>query len=158
MILLLVGHISSGKSTYCKLKAKEGCVIINDDAIVNAIHGQNYTLYNKSLKPLYKSIENHIFCMSVAMGKSVVIDRGLDISKSSRKRWIALARSLDVNISAVVFDNFSPEVHARRRFEADNRGHDYNFWLNVAKTHADVYDPVTCEEGFDQILLEHWKE
>ena len=31
MIDLLTGPIASGKSTYCIEKAKEGCVIINDD-------------------------------------------------------------------------------------------------------------------------------
>ena len=57
MIKVLVGHISSGKTTYSSQCAREGWVIINDDAIVNAVHGGDYTLYDKQWKPLYKGCE-----------------------------------------------------------------------------------------------------
>lgn len=73
MIEVLCGMIASGKSTYCVKKAKEGYVIVNDDSIVNAVHGGVYALYDKSFKPLYKSIEDHILHTAVAMGKHVII-------------------------------------------------------------------------------------
>ena len=150
-ICLCVGMIASGKSTYCKQKGKEGWVVINDDAIVNMLHGGTYTLYNKTWKPLYKAIEDNILHIAIAMNKSVIIDRGVDISIKSRTRWIAIAHSLETPIKAIVFERFTPEIHARRRFESDDRGHDYEYWLNTAKAHSLRYENPTIEEGFCEI-------
>ena len=64
-----------------KNAAKQGFIIINDDAIVNMLHADNYILYDKKLKLLYKTIENQIISVALAMGHSVLIDRGLNVSK-----------------------------------------------------------------------------
>lgn len=150
-IYVLVGMIASGKSTYCKNAAKHGQVIMNDDAIVNMLHADDYTLYDKKLKILYKSIENNIISLGLCMGKTVVIDRGLNVSKSARQRWIATAKSFDVPCEAVVFAKDSNEVHARRRFDKDARGHSYDYWLKVATEHGNQYQIPTAIEGFDNI-------
>ena len=156
MIEVLVGNLSSGKSTWCKQRAKNGWIIINDDNVVNLVHSSDYTLYKESLKPLYKSIEDHILHTAVAMNKNVVIDRGLDICATSRQRWIILAKSLDVPIRAVEFEVFTPEIHAKRRTEADSRGHNLDYWLMVAKKHFSVYSSPTLEEGFVDIEFKKW--
>ena len=57
MIKLLVGCIASGKSTYCRNAAKAGTIIINDDDIVNMLHGGQYGLYDKKLK-IIRSLDN----------------------------------------------------------------------------------------------------
>lgn len=155
---VLIGMIASGKSTWAKARAKEGWIIINDDSIVCGVHANQYTLYQKSLKPLYKSIEDHILHTSIAMGKNVVIDRGVDISASSRKRWIVIAKSLDVTVRGVWFDVFGPEVHAKRRALSDSRGHSYDYWLKVANAHAARYDQPSLEEGFDQVVTKKWED
>jgi hypothetical protein len=133
--------------------AEKDCIIINDDAIVNAVHGGDYTLYKKELKPLYKSIENHILATAIAMNKNVVIDRGLNNTRQSRARWISIAHSLDTKITAVEFPFLTPERHAQLRYNSDGRGYSYEFWLNAAKRHFSEYQHATYEEGFDKI----WK-
>lgn len=158
MIEVLVGMIASGKSSWAKDRAREGCIIINDDAIVNSVHADIYTLYSKPLKPLYKSIEDHIFHTAVAMGLSVVVDKGLSLSAASRQRWIALGRSLDVPVHAVLFEVFEPEIHAKRRFEADTRGHTLDYWMAVAQGHRDKYEMPTITEGFDTVVTRPWTE
>lgn len=150
-IYVLVGMIASGKSTYCKNAAKHGQVIMNDDAIVNMLHADDYTLYDKKLKILYKSIENNIISLGLCMGKTVVIDRGLNVSSSARQRWIAIARSFDVPCEAIVFPKDKNEIHAKRRFESASRGHSYDYWLDVANEHASQYQTPTGVEGFDDI-------
>jgi predicted kinase len=150
-IYVLVGMVASGKSTYCSNAAKHGQIILNDDAIVEMLHADDYTLYDKKLKILYKSIENNIISLGLCMGRTVVIDRGLNVSKQARQRWIALARSFDVPCEAVVFPLDAPEVHAKRRFESSNRGHSFDYWLNVARTHRSAYATPTAAEGFDNV-------
>lgn len=156
MINLLVGTIASGKSTYSSQMAKAGWIIINDDAIVMALHGGNYT-YKENLKVLYKSIETHIFHLAVAMGKDVIIDKGLNLTKNSRARWISLAKSLDIPIKAIIFPFTCPEDHAQRRTKIDSRGLSYEKWLKIAQIHFAQYEPPTIDEGFEIIEKHEWK-
>jgi predicted kinase len=148
---VLVGPIASGKSTYARAAAKSGVICMNDDAIVNMLHADDYTLYDKSLKVLYKSVENHIIGTALAMQRVVMVDRGLNVSVRGRKRWIALANSFDVPCEAIVFKNEGPEVHAQRRAHMDSRGHTFEYWLRVANRHQSEYVEPTLEEGFSAI-------
>lgn len=157
VIEILVGMVASGKSTYAKRRAAEGFIVINDDAIVNAVHADQYTLYDESLKPLYKGTEVFIMNTAVAMGKNVLVDKGLNLSRRSRERWIALGRSLDVAVECMLFEVFAPEVHAERRAAADLRGHDHAYWLKVAKHHFSVYEEPSLVEGFSSVREMSWK-
>jgi shikimate kinase len=157
-VQVLIGMIASGKTTYSKLAARNGYICMNDDAIVEMLHGTDYTLYRKELKPLYKLIENTIINTALAMERSVVIDRGLNISKDSRRRWIALADSLDVYKEAVVFPRRSPDIHATRRTNSDSREYGYEYWLKVASTHNNQWQDPTISEGFDSIRYVTWSE
>lgn len=149
---ILVGPIASGKSTYCKKLAKEGAIILNDDSIVTAVHGGDYTLYNKDLKPLYKTIENTIICTCLAMKKKIIIDRP-NYSLVTRRRYISLAKSFDEKVTLVLFKKELPEIHAKRRYESDARGHDFSHWLEVAKYHDSLYEEPNKElEFFDEIV------
>ena len=143
---ILVGMIASGKTTYSKLAAMQGIICVNDDDIVNLVHGGNYTIYDKNLKLLYKSIENHIISQALGMGRTVLIDRGLNISRQGRERYIALAKSFDVPIEAIVMTKESPEIHAQRRFDSNSRGYAYKYWLDVAKIHDGIYERPTIKD------------
>ena len=153
---ILVGPIASGKSTYAKLMAIEGYITVNDDAIITALHGSDYRLYSKDLKPLYKNLETTIVCYSAALFKNVIVDRGVNISAKGRRRFIGMAHSLDMTCEAIVFDRHKPEIHAQRRFQYDNRGHSYEYWLEVAQEHDSKYEEATLDEGFDSIIPAKW--
>lgn len=152
-IQVLVGMIASGKSTYAKNAARAGVLCVNDDAIVNMLHADDYTLYEKKFKPLYKTLENQVIGTVLLMGRNVLVDRGLNNSVNGRQRWLALAKSFDVPCEAIVFSNDSPEVHAKRRFESDARGHDYAYWLRVANLHNSEWSVPTVAEGFDKVHI-----
>lgn len=157
MIEVLVGTIGSGKSTYAKQRAKDGCIIVNDDSIVNAVHADQYGLYQEDLKPIYKGAELFILNTALAMGKDVVIDKGLSLSVNSRQRWISIGRSLDIPVQCVLFEFFTPEVHAERRAGSDDRGLGKEYWLKVAKCHFANYQEPTVAEGFLTVVLREWK-
>lgn len=151
---LLIGPISSGKSTFCKSAAEKGAIIVNDDAIVTAIHGGNYKLYDKTLKPLYKIIENTVIQTGLIMGRTVIVDRP-NYSKSMRSRYISIAKSLDVPVDAIIMEHFTSEIHAKRRMESDSRGYDYEYWLKVANHHKSLAEEPDLSEGFDKII--NWR-
>ena len=150
MIEILVGTIASGKSTWSTQMAQEDWLIINDDAIVLMLHAGKYA-YKNHLKSLYKSIETHIFHMGVALGQNIIIDKGLNLTKDSRRRWIGLAKSLDQDIRARVFPFATPQIHAERRVAADSRGLSYEKWLEIIQSHFKRFEWPSIEEGFCSI-------
>lgn len=152
----LVGMISSGKSTYASNAAKEGFVVVNDDSLVTAVHGGDYGLYDKTLKPIYKSVGISILTHALSLGRSVVIDTG-SRNRTTRARWVSLAKALDVPIFAICFDVQSPVVHAKRRWEVDARGYTYEKWLEVAIRHSEEFEMVNDDEGFNTIVLAEWE-
>ncbi len=149
---ILVGTIASGKSTYCKKRAKEGAIIVNDDAIVCSLHAGIYTLYDKSIKALYKSLESHIVNTAILIGRDVIVDRGVNLTPRSRRRFIGIATSLDVDCIAIVFPFCSPAIHAADRFKDDSRGLSYRAWEKVVEAHIEKYKRPTMDEGFTEIF------
>lgn len=157
-IQILVGMIASGKSTYAKNAAKHGYLVMCDDAVVTMLYGGDYTLYKKDDKIIHKSIENCIVSCCLLANKKIIIDRGLNISKKSRKRWIVLANSFDVSVDVVVFNNEGPEIHAERRFKSDHRGYNLNYWFEVANKHYNSWDDPSKDEGIGMINKISWDE
>lgn len=156
-VQVIVGTVGSGKSHYSRNCARAGAVVVSDDAIVLAVHGGDYSLYDKGLKNLYKSTENHLLTTALALNRPVVVDRGLNLTRQSRSRWVALARSLDCPVMAVEFPMESPHHHAQRRVNSDDRGASYEEWLRIATHHQSVYQPVYPEEGFARVVPATWE-
>ena len=150
MIELLVGPICSGKSTYAILRASQGAIIINDDSIVTALHG-DYELYSKGLKPIYKTLENTILQMAITMGRDVVVDRP-NMSRDNRKRFIGISLAMDEQVVAVMFPNHGPEKHARMRFECNPRGKSLEHWIKAAQRHQGIYQKPELSEGLADIV------
>lgn len=152
MLELLVGNIASGKSTYSKEAAGRGCVIVNNDAIVTAIHGGNYQLYNHTYKPIYKAVENTIITVALSLGRDVVVDN-TNNTRKTRRRYIGLAHSLDAEVRVREFLWMAPLIHARRRSISDGRGYSTEYWLKVADRKSGDYEKPDIElEGFDELI------
>lgn len=152
MVEVLVGIIASGKSTYSSERARSGAIIVNDDAIVEAVHGGDYTLYDKKLKPLYKNIENNILSSAILLGRDCIIDRGTNVSRKSRLRWIGVAQSMETPIRAVVFYDDGAAVNADRRMQHNSRGLSLDFWYGAARHQLSSWQQPTLEEGFVDII------
>lgn len=150
-IELLVGMIASGKSTYCSARAVEGAIIVSDDAIVQAIHGGNYDLYDSELKSLYHSIEDYIVVYAINNGLDIIVDR-TNLTRNSRRRFIEQAEAYSAQIIAVKFRVEMPQIHATRRADSDSRGYDYQRWLDIATEHYNKYEVPTLHEGFNDII------
>lgn len=149
-IELLVGMIASGKSTYTARRAREGALVVNDDSVTMMIHSGQYQLYDAKLKALYKGIEHHVIAFAVSKNLDVVIDR-TNLSRDSRSRYVAIARSFDVPIICTMFPMSTPEAHGSRRARSDGRGYDEAYWIRVAREHAKSYVAPNSDEGFEYI-------
>lgn len=150
-IYLLYGTIASGKSTYAKNAANAGFITINDDNIVTLLHGGDYSLYDKQLKTLYKSIENHILYTSIMANKSVVIDKGTLISRHARSRFISIANSLDILCDVITFPQYDAKTHALRRYNSDSRGCTLEQWEKTAQFHIKNAEYPCLSEGINQV-------
>lgn len=150
-MILLVGQIASGKTTLAREYAKMGAAIVSEDAIVEAVHAGDYSAYRERHKPIYKAVENTIVLTALALGRLVVIDR-TNLSKASRARFIALARSLDCDVDAIVFPLGAAALHAQRRADSDSRGLTFTTWLRVAERKEKEIEWPTAEEGLVHII------
>lgn len=150
MVIILVAPTGAGKSTKAKEFAKNGVITVNDDAIVKLVHGGEYRLYEKKLKPLYKLVENQILTTALIMGRDVVIDRP-NFSRNTRSRYISLAKSFDIPVKCILFPWTTPEETALMRYNKDNRGYSLEYWLDVAKVHYANYEEPSLNEGFVEI-------
>jgi predicted kinase len=145
IIEILMGMIASGKSSYCKQKAKEGFLVMNNDSIITMLHGGDYTLYNEECKPIYKELELEGIETPLYYGKSVIVDR-TNLQAKTRLKYLDIAKVLAVPVNLIVFKRESPEIHAKRRADSDGRGHDYEYWLKVAKLHYSQWEDPAVEE------------
>lgn len=131
---ILVGPIASGKSTYARQRADEGALIISHDDLTQMLHARYR--YEPELRNCYRAMMIQLACNAIVAERDVVVDR-THLTRESRKVWVEFAHGAMVASLAVVFPSESPEVHARRRFDSDARGRDYEEWLAVAKHHHD---------------------
>jgi len=158
---ILVGMIASGKSTYAAKRAKEGAIIINNDAITLAVHGGDYRLWHHSNQPLYKGVAVAIFTHAATLGRDIVLDQ-TSMSRHTRATWIALARQFNMKSRVVEFQQFSPEEHGTRRAAGDARHSDsytVEEWIKIAEKHAGQYDePDNLVEGFSDYIYVPWRE
>jgi predicted kinase len=147
MIEVLVGPIASGKSTYAARRARQGAIVVSDDALTMMLHANQYHLYNNDLKRLYKTIETSVITAAVSQNRDVVIDK-TNGKRRTRARYVALADTLDTQAFAILFDRLTPLGHAVRRTQADPRGLTLSDWRKVAERHEAEFEPVTMAEGF----------
>jgi predicted kinase len=152
-ITLLVGNIAAGKSTWVRENIDSNTVVVNDDRLVTMLHGGDYGLYQESNKKLYKDIEMSIIELALKSGKSVIVDRPNQKSKT-RLRYINIARKYGAEVHFVQFKWETPKIHAIRRFGSDSRGRSIACWEKAAErinasrdlisdTEREKYDSIT---------------
>jgi hypothetical protein len=159
---VLVGMICSGKSVYARRRADEGALCVSHDALTQGLHGGAYR-YEQGLRECYRRMEESLAWATLTAGRDALMDR-THLTLESRRRWIEWARDYDssrrynrwgpTSVVAVAFPVEAPEVHARRRFEADPRGRTYDEWLFVAQHHFEQAqaEPLSEDEGFAEII------
>lgn len=158
---ILFGPIASGKSTYARKRAEHGALVANDDALVLAIHGGAYNMYDSSLKGVYKAVRSQIIHMGAALSRDVIVDSTGQL-KDTRDHLRTLGRSLNMNVQLVVFRDgvFAGEADGVRRYAADSRGLSLQDWIRIAEHHAKRCDPLSPDEWllYDYVQSITWND
>jgi hypothetical protein len=160
---VLVGMVASGKSTYARQRADQGCLVVCHDSIAPGLHTRYR--YEGFLRDYYRGIEEYMAREGLREGCDVLIDR-THLTLESRTRWVRFHTEMSREfhrthlvtgekfpLVAVVFPFEAPEVHAFRRFRTDPRGRSLSEWLHVAHHHAEQWaqEPILDTEGFTEI-------
>lgn len=150
-LIILVGNIGCGKSTYAKYRVKNnrlstGMVVVNMDSIQQMIGGGDYGNYDSKKKEIYWAVEEKAICESLERGNSVIIDRtNMDIKR--RKRFIDIARRYWwVSVTCLDWGPGSKYDLARRL--KNPRGVSDDQWIKVFNKMKELYEKPTKEEGF----------
>jgi adenylate kinase family enzyme len=158
---VLIGMVGSGKSLYARKRAKQRVLCISHNDLSAMLHCEYR--YEQGLRECYRRIEEDIAEAALDAGRDVILDH-THLTMESRKRWIEFAGHYDILVNfgrgpttkviAVAFPIEPPEVHARRRFEADPRGRSYEEWYMVAQHHHEQWqaNPLDLSEGFAEII------
>ena len=156
MIELLIGMIGSGKSSYARRRADQGCLCVNHDELTRMLHGGR-PRYEPGLRQCYAEMLGHLMVSAFEAGRDIVIDR-THLTRESRKFWVDLGRYLGIEVVAVTFPIHDAELHARRRYDADPRDRTLEEWRFVARHHAEqaAAEPLGDDEGFARIYDVSW--
>lgn len=148
-LIILVGNIGTGKSTYAKRYQKKGYIIIARDQLRYAIGGGQY-IFNREYEPVIWKTELYMFKKFVDLDKNIVVDE-VGINPIIRKRYIKYAKKRGYKIIAVVMPYLTREKAVARRMKDPHGQPSKKLWRMVWEKFEMGYEPPSKEEGFNQI-------
>jgi predicted kinase len=151
-LVLLIGNIGSGKSTFCKKLISKGFshVIISRDSLRYMIGAGKYRFEPKIEKAIWDSelniIDNFMF-----LGQNILVDE-VGITKSMRARYSFLARKWNYSITVIEMPRYSMKKSVNRRLKDPHGQPDRKLWESVWKKFDAMYEKPTKSEGFAKII------
>lgn len=149
-LILLVGNIGSGKSTYSRKYQKKGYVVIARDTLRYAIGGGEY-VFNYDYEPIIWKTELYLYRKFIDLGKNVLVDE-VGITKQVRKRYISYAKKRGYKIVVIEMPRLSMSEYVNRRMQNPHGQPDYNLWNQVWTKFDSQYEVPSKDEGIDKII------
>ena len=149
-LVVLVGNIGSGKTTYTHKLVAKGYVAISRDALRYMIGNGKYT-FNPDLEPAIFSSETEIIKRFMELGVDIVIDE-VGINKHVRARYIYLANKYKYQKICVCLPKYSMEECVDRRMQDPHGQPDRALWESVWIKFNKRYQKPSLKEGFDKII------
>jgi predicted kinase len=136
-LIILMGNVGTGKTTYCNEKFKNQEIIVRPDdwKDLNTDEIQ---------KRLIKTVEE-----GLAGKKTVVVD-GNNLSKKARDLLLYFKATAKCQATLVNFGK-GDEISLERRI-AENQGQNDEFWKTVHDKNASIYEEPSLDEGFAEII------
>lgn len=162
-LIITIGNIASGKSTWVKhfiekdSSVEDDYVIISKDAIRRMLGGGKY-IYVQIYEPIIHSTFISCVCNFMAHNINIVIDDN-NVERVYRNHLFNLTTKrtsvgYDYEIIAAIMPKIPLSEALKRRalqegihMKATNKIH----WTNIWHYFNNLYEPATLEEGFDEI-------
>lgn len=148
---ILTGQIASGKSAYATERARQGALVVNPAAIVDALHGGLHELRdNDALKKTYGDIVESVLVSAIRTKRDVVVD-STNHTEDLRRAILRVAQAEEANVVCTVFERNTPVYHAEAAGHIMYvKGSEY---LDIAAKIESEWQEPNGLEGFKHITL-----
>jgi predicted kinase len=149
-LIVLVGNIGTGKSTYSAKYQKQGYVIVSRDQIRYGM-GNGIYVYNKLYEPTVWKIEDYMLRKWLELGVNIVVDE-VGVTIQMREKYIEYGKMSDYKVIAIEMPRFSMKKAVARRMRNPHGQYNKQLWENVWTKFDSCYISPKKSEGFDKVI------
>jgi len=149
-VVVMVGNIGSGKSTYTKKLQKQGYIVVSRDALRYSIGAGEY-VFNLDFEPTIRNISLYMYEKFLQLGESIVFDE-TNMSIESRENILTLAKKYGYQTIAYVTPKIDKETSIKRRLKDNHGNNSKKVWEEVWERFNIAYEEPSWEEGFGAVI------
>jgi predicted kinase len=149
-LIILVGNIGVGKSTYSRKLADEGYIVISRDQLRYGIGGGT-PIFDHYYESIIWKTEFYMFKQFANLGVNLVID-SVAVNKRLRARYIKYAKSKGYYITVKILPKISMNKSVNRRMKNPHGRKDRLVWERIWNKFDAMYEEPTKDEGMDEII------
>jgi len=149
-LIMLVGNIGSGKSTFSKKYQEKDYVVIARDQLRYAIGNGKY-VFNVDYEHIIWNTEYYLYKSFLRLGENIVVDE-IGISKKLRQRYIRLAKKKGYKITVIEMPRFCMGEAVNRRMINPHGQYNVKVWKEVWTRFESMYEEPSKKEGIDEIV------
>lgn len=149
-LILMVGNIGSGKSTYVKKFVDKGYVCIARDQLRYGIGNGKY-IFNPDYERIIWDTEKYMFQKFMDTKINLIIDE-IGISKTMRMRYIQYVKELGYEITVIEMPKFCMGESVSRRLINNHGNQSDKIWNEVWTKFEAEYEAPSYDEGIDKII------
>lgn len=154
-VIILIGNIGTGKTTFAQKYVKKGYIIIARDQLRYGIGNGTYIFNRKYERTIWKT-ELYLYRKFVDLGVNLLIDE-VGISKFIRGRYIPYAKKHNYKVTGVVMPHLDMNEAVNRRMNNPHQQDNKKLWEGIYTKFEAMYEKPTKKEGFDKIIYLKWK-
>jgi len=148
-LIILVGNIGSGKSTYTKKYSKD-YVTLSPDAM-RYMMGNGEYIFDPVLEPWLLGSLSHLYRDLVITGVNILID-STNIKRSLREMYVEVAKKCNYHITCIEMPRLSKEESVARRLHDPHGSDDADIWGKVWEIMDSNYNEPLSDEGYDELI------
>ncbi len=153
-LTILVGNISSGKSTWCNEQIDNGMLLSKDDArkAFAVSIGEKY-IYDHVLEEFIHSITLDLLEGMCYIGTENIVLDETNMSKYTRLPFIQVAKKYGYDVEALIFPDKGEDIHVQRRLKDNHGDTSEEVWRDVYRRKQGSYEEPTKDEMIDNIIF-----
>lgn len=148
-LIIMIGNIGSGKSTFANKYQQKGYIVISRDQLRYGIGNGNY-IFNLKYEPTIWKTELYLFRKFADLGVNILVDE-VGLTKSMRRRYIPYAKKKGYKVTAIELPRFCMGESVTRRMINPHGQYNYKLWCKVWNKFEGIYEVVDKKrEGIDK--------